>query len=239
MHNPNYPFYRIEGHMGLPIDSAFNYINSLISNFDLPIQLIKVDITNQTWLGFRTNYENFASQYKLFVSDVNNKIATLGNNAISTSIYKNLDKINQNISVTSYRDIDNVTKTLDDLNAYCNLIISSDFVTNTFKPNTYLKAKVKANSKAKSGAGTVPIINYLKTVLDKIFDARNSLAGLYTNPTPIKEISLSQLKGLEYLAGVYKGGTFILLYDGSSAQKPVIADFALPYFYNLDKDRLL
>lgn len=34
--------------------------------------------------------------------------------------------------------------------------------------------------------------------------------------------------GVEHLAGVYKGGTFILLYN-NSAEKKVIADFSLPY----------
>jgi len=240
MHNPNYPFYRIEGHIGTPVDDAYNYLNTLISNFDIPIQLIKVDITNLAWIGFKTGFDQFASIYKNFLDDLNKQILSQGNNTVLTNISKNLNKISQNFCETSYRDITGVSKVLDDVNAYCNLIISPDFVAKTFNEFTNYKVKVKTKSKTKTDTVAVPISQLIETTLKKynIFDLRNSLAGLYAKPTPITEISLSQIKGLEYLAGVYKGGTFVLLYDGSLVQHPVIADFALPYFYNLDRGRL-
>jgi len=96
MHNPNYPFYRIEGHIGVQVNAAYNYINTLINNFDIPIQLIKVDITNQAWSGFKTGFDNFASIYKNFLDDLNKQIISQGNNAVLSNISKNLSKINQN-----------------------------------------------------------------------------------------------------------------------------------------------
>jgi len=125
------------------------------------------------------------------------------------------------LTQTSYRNIGGATKLLDDINAYCNLVISGDFD---------LQKKKKANEKAK---GADFIKNHLQTF--GIFEKRNALAGLYKSPEPITENSLSEIKGLEYLSGVYKGGTLILVHDGQK----VIADFSLPYFYSLDKDRIL
>ena len=236
----DYPFYRIEGHLGVAVDTAYNSLSNLINELDIPIQLIKVDITNLAWIGFKTGFDQFASIYKNFLDDLNKQILSQGNNIVLTNISKNLNKISQNFCETSYRDFTGVSKILDDVNAYCNLIISSDFVAKTFKGFANYKVKVKTKSKTKTDTLTVPISQLIETTLKKynIFDLRNSLAGLYAKPTPITEISLAQLKGLEYLAGVYKGGTFVLLFDGSLAQNPVIADFALPYFYNLDKGRL-
>ena len=237
----DYPFYRIEGHHGLPVNQVYNYLNFLVSNLDIPVQILKIDITNQAWIGFKTNFDQLANKYNLFVTDVKGQISKSGSSNTLTSIAKNLDKLNQSFAETSYRDVTGVKKILDDVNAYCNLIISPDFITKTFKTIPKLKVKSKANSKAKLETVTVPINEYIKTELanQNIFDLRSTLAELYANATPISETALSQLKGLEYLAGVYKGGTFVLLYDGSQTQKPIIGDFALPYFYNLDKGRLL
>jgi len=217
-----YPFYRIEGHLGLPITNVYDYLKSLINELDLPVQLIKVDVTNHAWNKFRDDFETFTEKYKEFLSAVKEDIKkNYTDNLELAKVEKNLEKFKRQLTQTSYRNIGGATKLLDDINAYCNLVISGDFD---------LQKKKKVNEKAK---GADFIKNHLQTF--GIFEKRNALAGLYKSPEPITENSLSEIKGLEYLSGVYKGGTLILVHDGQK----VIADFSLPYFYSLDKDRIL
>ncbi|HPB24315.1 MAG TPA: hypothetical protein PLB59_08820 [Bacteroidales bacterium] len=216
----NYPFYRIEGHLGLSITDVYDYLKSLIDDLDIPVQLVKVDVTNHAWNKFRDDFEAFAGKYKEFLVAVKEDIKkNYADNLELARVEKNLEKFKRQLTQTSYRNIGGATKLLDDINAYCNLLISGDF-----------DLQKKKKEKAK---GADFIKNHLQTF--GIFEKRNALAGLYKSPEPITEISLSEIKGLEYLAGVYKGGTFILLHDGQK----VIADFSLPYFYCLDKDRML
>jgi len=62
-----YPFYRIEGHLGLPITNVYDYLKSLINELDIPVQLIKVDVTNHAWNKFRDDFETFTEKYKEFL----------------------------------------------------------------------------------------------------------------------------------------------------------------------------
>lgn len=209
----DYPFYRIEGHLGLSIDPVYNYLSGLIKELDIPVQILKIDITNHAWNKFRDDFDLFKNKYKEFVQLVNDDIKKnyTGNKELS-KVAINLDKIKQDFTQTSYHNTVAVKKLLDDVNAYCNLLISN---------------------KGGDEKGFDFIKKHLNTL--EIFKNRDVLAGLYKASDPIKEISLSEIKGLEYLAGVYKGGTFILLHDGQD----VIGDFSLPYFYNFDKDRMI
>ena len=224
----DYPFYRIEGHLGLSINKTYDYLSNLVKQLDIPVQLLKVDITNQAWQGFKNNFELFTDKYKLFVEAVNEEIKKQGSDKVLSNIAVNLDKIKQTFTQTSYRDVPNVKKVLDDVNAYCNLIISPEFNSKSYK-----NAKTAAVGETTTAASSYEFINnYIKEY--NIFSLRDDLVGLYTKAEPVNEISLSEIQGLEYLGGVYKGGTFILLHDGEK----VIADFSLPYFYSLNKDRI-
>ncbi|HNW89151.1 MAG TPA: hypothetical protein PKN48_05780 [Bacteroidales bacterium] len=217
----DYPFYRIEGHLGLSIDPVYDYLSGLIKELDIPVQILKIDITNHAWNKFRDDFDLFKNKYKDFVQSVKVYKDNNPKNTVLSRVAKNLDKIKQDFTQTSYHNTGTVNKLLDDVNAYCNLILSN---------------KAPANS-----SGNMVLdekdVNFIKNKINeqKIFDLRDALAGLYKASDPIKEISLSEIKGLEYLAGVYKGGTFILLHDGQE----VIGDFSLPYFYNFDKDRMI
>lgn len=209
----DYPFYRIEGHLGLSIDPVYDYLGGLIKELDIPVQILKIDITNHAWNKFRDDFDLFKNKYKEFVQLVNDDIKkNYAGNKVLSKVAINLDKIKQEFTQTSYHNTGAVKKLLDDVNAYCNLVISN---------------------KGEDEKGFDFIKKHLTTL--EIFKKRDALAGLYKASDPIKEISLSEIKGLEYLAGVYKGGTFILLHDGQE----VIGDFSLPYFFSLDKDRII
>lgn len=209
----DYPFYRIEGHLGLSIDPVYDYLGGLIKELDIPVQILKIDITNHAWNKFRDDFDLFKNKYKEFVQLVNDDIKkNYAGNKVLSKVAINLDKIKQEFTQTSYHNTGAVKKLLDDVNAYCNLVISN---------------------KGEDEKGFDFIKKHLTTL--EIFKKRDALAGLYKASDPIKEISLSEIKGLEYLAGVYKGGTFILLHDGQE----VIGDFSLPYFFSLDKNRII
>jgi len=54
------------------------------------------------------------------------------------------------------------------------------------------------------------------------------------DPAAKKLIVLKDLAGLEYMGGVPRGGTFILLHSGGT----VIGDGCLSYYYRIDQGRI-
>jgi hypothetical protein len=214
----DYPFYRIEGHQGVSIDAAYKFLFDLIQTLDIPVQLMKIDITNQLWIGFKDSFEAFTKNYKEFAGEVYLEIQKKENAKAYEGISGKIQGISQDLLTTSYRDSDTVTKLLNDVNSYCNMIIAPDF-----NP---------ATSKTKSSLDTA----FIKEIITNydLFSKRDMLHKQYSGIEMIRESVLSQMKGLEHIGGVYKGGTFILVHDG----KKVIGDFALPYFYNIDRERL-
>ena len=66
----------------------------------------------------------------------------------------------------------------------------------------------------------------LKYRVRKLLKARKDLELAIKNTPQQDVVTISDYPGLEYLGGVYKGGTFILLHDGTK----VVGDCSLPYF---------
>ncbi|HQH19328.1 MAG TPA: hypothetical protein PKZ43_07210 [Bacteroidales bacterium] len=226
----DYPFYRIEGHVGESIKTSYEYLNNLIKDLDIPIQLIKVDIANHAWNDFKLEFDKFSENFKVFSGKISEEVAKIGSDKILSNVSINIDKIKQSITQVSYKSTDDVKKILDDINAYCNLIITPDF------SNQTVTKKVRSNT-TENTTRVATSYDFIKDFINeyKIFTTRDALSKLYLKATPLNEISLSEIKGLEYLGGVYKGGTFVLLHDGEK----VIGDFSLPYYYSIGKDRVL
>ena len=225
----NNNFFRIEGHVGMNKTTAISVINNLIVNEGLPVQLIDCDINYKgpvKWINW----------YADFVGNMDTWVKQLRTN------YKDYDfgpmkNIQANITQTSYRSVDEVVKVLNDFNAYSGVFY------NPPKPSVQgISARAKARAVvtplAKSGIPTTAYTQFTK-VVDKnaVLDVNKRLKDALAEQNDLqarKLIVLSDLSDLEYLGGVVRGGTFVLLHDGVN----VIGDGSLAYFYRINQTRV-
>ena len=230
-------FFRIEGHIGLTKAVAISAINALIVNDGLPIQLLDCDVDYkgpQKWYDW----------YLQFSAFLNDSLSTLRANPVTKNYaYDPLKKIATNTLETTYRKPDQVKTILNDLTAYSGVFYNAAKTTQVQKAAA---PKAKRLLKAAApGAATVTtsinkdvIDNFTKVIpQQKITDLVKNFNDAVTevaDPKVKKLIILKDLAGLEYLGGVPKGGTFILLHSNGN----VIGDGSLPYYYRVDQGRV-
>jgi len=227
-----FPFYRIEGHIGLETKDALAKLQSLIVKLDIPVQVIKVEIENQRWSGFKDKYYDFIAKYDLFYKDL---IAIRYNEnpekqAEHDGFIRKFKEIRKSINEISYRDIDTVKAMINDVNAYGRMF--SGAVRSAAKKAKTAGAGNNAGIKAATAASKAVYTGDVASAINKrlternIFQLREDLLKDYPVMTPDTGYSIRELKGCEYLGGVFKGGTIILVSDGTR----IIGDFSLPYF---------
>ncbi len=224
-----YPFYRVEGHIGLKPAEALQALKSMIANLDIPLQAILVEVENQQWSGFRDKYFEFIGKYEAFYKDL---IATRfpEDQAQQTQLegfMRKFKDMRTTINETSYRDIGSLKSIMNDINAYGRMFADaaklrtakkkSDTAPNSTSPAAAL-SKVEY-----TGAAAAKIKTSLAS--NNIFSLRDDLLKLLPVVTTDPGYSMRELRGLEYLGGAYKGGTIVLVSDGTL----VIGDFSLPF----------
>lgn len=221
-------FFRIEGHIGLTKDAAMSAINALIVNDGLPIQVLDCDVNYKgpiKWIDWYTKFSGF----------LKDSLVALKNNPNTKSYaYDPLKKIQTLTVETSYRKPDEVKSILDDFTAY----------NGVFYNTKATAAAPKAKRAAATGTGkttsiTQPVIDNYKNVVtqQKVTDLLkeyNDAVVAVKDPAAKKLIVLKDLAGLEYMGGVPRGGTFILLHSGGT----VIGDGCLSYYYRIDQGRI-
>lgn len=227
----NYDFFRIEGHVGLAKNDAIKAIQLLIDNLGLPIQLIDCNVTYkgpQKWIdwynGFVLNVADWLKQLRKDYPD------------IADYNFGPFKKIQEGITQTSYRDVGEVTKMFNNFNSFHGVMYNAP------QP---VAPKLNKSGKKISAQGvntpnipgsaytqyqTVVKTEYAKKLNDDYREAIQEQGSMQSN----KLIVLTDLLDLEYMSGALRGGTFVLLHDGSK----VIGDGCLPYYYRVNQVRV-
>jgi hypothetical protein len=231
-----YPFYRIEGYVGLDVNTAFSTLQNIIDTKKLSLKLIKINLDNATWGGFKDEYVNFVIDYKEFYKEL--QLVDYGVNQKEFLSYtKTFKNIYESLNETSYRNIDDIRSTLNNVKSYSTMFLNGTTQkvmlkkpVGTGADAVTRKVAVQVDQPLYSG----PVAEKIKTVIGKhkVADWRDKIIKIIPAATMDVEYSLSELHGAEYLGGVYKGGTFVMLYSGTK----VIGELSLPYL--IDKKLL-
>lgn len=177
----NYDFYRIEGHLGLPYETAVQNINDLKVKYGLPFD-VAVLLLNK---GEKTGDDLPSEPRKLSVEDLRKRLVSIS---------------------------DDISKEKGD---YKSTLL------NLSKLDSDLKLLNKAAFTAPGSDKEIVIV--------KEDPKKKELA------TELLNDFLERKSGLEHLAGVERGGLFLLIAE-SESNNQVLADFSLPYLCCSKKD---
>ena len=227
-------FFLLEGHIGMSKTTALANIKNLIADQGLPIQVIdcaySLPSKGTSSADMKAIYETQLkawgtlivkrkAEFPLITSKFTELLTALSNTG-STRLAFNLE-IGRTLGKTS------TSKTLDgvfgDINAYLGTIFS------TRTKSTPATAAFDAE-RAKFVALTSVKADYAK--LQASYGEYKT--GIVVNPTST-QLLLKDFSDLEYLAGVARGGTFVLIHDGATVQ----GDGCLPYYFNINKARVI
>ncbi len=243
-----YDFFRIEGHFNGNIDVVESALKQQIENYNLPIQVLSLQIeTALPPLKIRPlgPLRDLKVLHRFHRQDL---LENLGNlRAFTAKVKETVEQAEElpgkdvQAETLSYKAfIDDGAKELNQAisKVSSNLKVSySQFRFNDFKLN-YETAVQKAAGINKSVRGVTyasSFTPYESLLNDSKFKWLGWIEGtLQKRRERAEELSvfakfLKEAPALEHLAGVPKGGTFILVYSGSS--KRVVADFCLPYWH--------
>jgi hypothetical protein len=252
----SYPFLRIEGHLGKPLNSSLSFLNKLILQFNLPIhvEILHLGEAEGSELiedcGWRDLQEEYAFQRyfmhgmilelkQLFDYVTEYAKETEGEDLISNEFYQKASEV-----LDLLREMAKVLpECLKDLkwtifqNTYKKLLqLLIDFAL----LKSELLKEVKTNpEKEKELDFYNGILMRLSPILYRILDLFffTKLQRIYTSyENHIQQLQqtnqfaqhLKKHNGLTHEAGVLKAGTFYLLHDPK--QELIIGDFSLPYY---------
>ncbi len=215
----NYNFFRIEGHIGMPKATAISAVSNLIITLGLPVQLIDCDV----------NYKGpkkWNDWYNEFIGTLDTWMTKLRKNYKEYD-YAPLKNIQDRINQTSYRNVSEVGKIANDFYAYSNVFY-----------NTTPPPAPPAGQPAKKiipGTAYVQFKSVVpKTEMVSIYDKFKGAASEQTDLQSQKLVTLKDLVEIEYMGGALRGGTFVLLHNGTN----IIGDGCLPYYYRINQVRV-
>lgn len=221
----HYNFFRIEGHIGMAKQAAISAITNLIVSQGLPVQLLECDI----------NYKGpkkWFDWYDDFVLNLDKWVVTLRKDYTSYD-FGPIKNIQTRIKQTSYRNINEVTKIANDFYAYSNVLYNP--------PKATVARATATGAAAATTAKAIPVDAYdrfqnlvkkdeVTTVYNKFKEAITEQKDLQSQ----KLVTLKDLTDIEYLGGAPRGGTFVLLHNGTT----VIGDGCLAYYYRINQVRM-
>lgn len=214
-------FFRIEGHIGMNKNTAITAINNLIFNQGLPIQLVDCDVSYkgpQKWITF---FDDFKAQLVTWLPNLS-KTSTPGK-PYTDYDFAPVKKVFNDINQKSYRSVDDVVKLVNNFTAVSGV---------------YHKTDISSGGTVINGLPKTAYTQYRNVIKDTDIVAINKgLKEAIAEQTDVnakKLVVLSDLTDLEYMGGVPRGGTFVLLHDGTN----VIGDGCLGYFYRINQVRV-
>lgn len=252
----SYPFLRIEGHLGKPLESTLNYLNKLILQFNLPIHVETLHLGESGKAefiedcGWKDLQEEYAFQ-RYFMLGMIMELKQLFDYVTEYA------EETEEEDVTSNEFYQKASEVLDLLVGMANALPEclKDLVWTTFQ-NTYKKLlqylidfallesgllnQIKADPEnTKELDFYNGILMRLSPILYRILDLFffTKLQRIYTSyENRIQQLVkanqfstyLKKHNGLTHEAGVLKAGTFFLLHDPK--QERIIGDFSLPYY---------
>jgi hypothetical protein len=250
----NADFYRVEGHMGLPLEDAEQRLEQLRQTHNLGFKIESVLVEKKIGLikiPGRIKFPSLSAKIDIYRYDL-------------------FDSFN---SVRSFsRQLKNIE--VDDAAFSEDMVLSNEIVNAKAKTRDFEDSVVEAQEKL---YGNVKAFGAqfatFKTSYKKAIEVGNDIkekihhTAQTTHEIPLQKFVLSnkfwkldrvikekeekerkvreqlifenfikQNPGLEHLGGVPKGGTFVLLYTMINNKKTVIADCCLPYVGAIDED---
>ena len=227
----NHNFFRIEGHLGMTKTAAVTAISNLIVSLGLPVQLIDCNINYKGPKKWTDWYAEFVGNLAIWTKELRKDYTEYD--------FQPIKKIQEAITQTSYRDIEGVVKVLNDFNAYSGVFYNPP-KQNVSGNNPTLRAGTGTRSLA-AKSNLIPPTAYTQytkviakaAVVELNKNIKDALAEQGDAQTK-KLIVLTDLVDMEYMGGAIRGGTFVLLHDGTN----VIGDGCLPYYYRIDHSRI-
>lgn len=243
-----FDFFRIEGHLGMNIDTAEARIKTLINDHNLPFKVITLQIeTQRPVLRPRPHiwFKDLKSLHYLHRRDITRTLGTTktftgkvrqtiqdaadlpaketGDDTIS---YKNFINDSANELQTAIGDVGIQLKADYKTFNYANFLTS-------YKATVQKTAAI--NKRVKGVTFNSAVSPFETLVNDTKFRWLDWIDGILkrreekTKSLSIFAKFLEEAPALDHLAGVAPGGTFILVYSAQTER--VVADFGLPYWY--------
>ena len=245
-----YGHFRIEGHLGKPFRTAFDTLERMVRENNLPIKVLPIMIETdfeKAWVWPGLKYFGMEILHKLYRDELVNNLNELKtfnvelNNKVQAAPDEELPPLSVEANSLSIKAFTSQQTNLvnQKITATKNFLAKSivDFDYNAFENN--YKEIVSQGALLNKGVKSVTLASAYtpleKTVNNITFSKLKNLADLIKKrEEKDKEKSMLQTfiekhPGLEHTGGVPAGGTFILLY--SSSAKNVVADMSLPYWY--------
>ncbi len=241
-------FFRIEGHLGGNVDTVEAALEKQIEDFNLPLQILTLQIETALTpvrvrpLGPLRDLKVLHRFHRLDLlenlSNLRTFTAKVKDTVDKADALPGKDVLADRLSYKAFIDDgaeelnQAITKVSNDLKANY-----SQFKFNDFKSN-YQATVQKASGINKSVRGVTyasAFTPYETLLNDSKFKWLGWIEGiLQKRKERAEELSkfakvLKEAPAMEHLAGVPKGGTFILVYSGST--KKIVADFCLPYWH--------
>lgn len=226
-----YNFFRIEGHIGFSLNSVEAALNKVILDNNLPINILSVQvekkpetIPQKPWF-FPHLYMYEKSVQKTFIdrlekADLVNEDLKIKDTAIPTDEYK----VAKQAFMDTNKDVGNPEFNFSQMKSSVSNVITA-------------AANIKANTKQYTFSNAATPHDFVSNT--DVLQKTDILSNLFQQQIIKKKEGLmlgNFLKlnpGLEHTGGVFRGGTFVLVY--TSDDKKVVADFMLPYA-SIDKD---
>ena len=228
----NYNFFRIEGHLNMPKATAITAISNLIVSLGLPVQLIDCNVNYKGPKKWTDWYAEFVGNLAVWTKELRKDYTEYD--------FQPIKKIQEAITQTSYRDIEGVVKVLNDFNAYSGVFYNPPQQKKVSGNDVSLKAGTgtKALSAKSNVIPPTAYTQYTKVIAKQAVaelnkNIKDALADQGDAQTK-KLIVLNDLVDMEHMGGAIRGGTFVLLHDGTN----VIGDGCLPYYYRIDQSRV-
>jgi hypothetical protein len=232
-----YNFFLLEGHVGMAKETALANIKSFIAEQGLPIQVLdctyaapaqgtttaqmSAEIVAQlkAWGVLMTKRK---AEFPLMTKKFTDLITALSNTSTRGFITEKEALGRSLIKPLASKSADEI---FNDVFAYLGTI----FISKRTLPTEITKNDPLADERTKFLALNT------KPAYDKLLaDYKEYKSGVVLNP-PTTQLTLKDLPDLEYLTGVARGGTFVLIHDGTT----VLGDGCLPYYYSINKARVV
>ncbi len=232
-----YNFFLLEGHVGMAKATALANIKSFIAEQGLPIQVLdctyaappqgtttaqmSAEIVTQlkAWGLLMTKRK---ADFPLMTKKFTELITALSNTGIRGFATEKEVLGRSLIKLSANKAPDDI---FNDVFSYLGTI----FISKRTLPTEIEKIDPLAGERTKFLALNT------KPAYDKLLaDYKEYKSGVVLNP-PTTQLTLKDLPDLEYLTGVARGGTFVLIHDGTT----VLGDGCLPYYYSINKARVV
>jgi len=214
-----YPLFRLEGYYNMNVGIVYKYLKDLIEANDLPVKVVKLELKKPRYLGkeYHRVLDDFFNRNTFYSFDDKAKKGNEANKEIENQkgIKAQLEKVANYVKISDY-NLDNQRFEI----LPSQIVKTHGILKDINDKDTVFTEYIKALYKDK----TLP-----KEVTYKYF---RPIAAFNLFCSIINEMCIKNYKMAEYLGGVYKNSTLVLLYYNGK----VIMDICMPGFVEVEEN---